>query len=297
MAYDGIALNEERAKIPFTESGRTSDAALRKAVPVVAARELQHRLEGPADTGCAGTMHEQCATIDGEDAEEEEEEVDINAALPDEEFSLVALPAMHVCASNLTSGDMDEIQAIGKVHAELQKLQKVALADMEGSGPARAVQGRAKSLQIAARALLPEKFVDKVDQAADEVDAAESSKQPALPFEAYAVHTASKPLSMYSAPTWAMCFPHCFLYGDGVFGLPREQPLTFQRRAGMHLLREELSYDIAPAMMDAAATWFGSATQKPCDDLHVSSESAPGLCQCCQCSAACQPFRPPRQPR
>ena len=57
---------------------------------------------------------------------------------------------------------------------------------------------------------------------------------------------------MYSAATWAMCFPHLFPYGDGVFGLPRQVPLTFQQVQFMLLLREELSYDVTPEMFKAA---------------------------------------------
>ena len=52
MAYDDMALNVERANELFAHNGRTSDAVLQQAVPIVAAAELKHRLEGPADTGC-----------------------------------------------------------------------------------------------------------------------------------------------------------------------------------------------------------------------------------------------------
>ena len=41
-----------------------------KVVQVVAEEELKHRLEGPADTGCAGISHEQCAQVDGMMVEE-----------------------------------------------------------------------------------------------------------------------------------------------------------------------------------------------------------------------------------
>ena len=43
-----------------------------------------------------------------------------------------------------------------------------------------------------------------------------------------------------------MCFPTCFPYGDGVFGLPCTKPLTFQQWLSMLLLREELVCTIAP---------------------------------------------------
>ena len=112
MAYTGVAVNDERAKELFADGGRTSEAVLQQAVPVVSEAELQHRLQGPADTGCAGVPHEQVAAIDGNDTSREDDEVDLHAALPDEEFSQEALPSMHLCASDLSAGDMDEIQAI-----------------------------------------------------------------------------------------------------------------------------------------------------------------------------------------
>ena len=72
---------------------------------------MQQRLEGPADTGCAGVSHEQFVSIDGVQAEEcadddEDAAPDLHAALPDEEFPEVALPVMHFCADNASSGDM-----------------------------------------------------------------------------------------------------------------------------------------------------------------------------------------------
>ncbi len=59
-----------------------------------------------------------------------------------------------------------------------------------------------------------------------------------------------------SPEQWVYCFPNLFPYGDGVFGLPRRAPLTFQQCAAMHLLREELSYRVEPGMPEAAAAWL-----------------------------------------
>ena len=101
----------------------------------MAEKELQHRLEGPADTGHAGVA--QCQdkpvfmTVDGKavevvDAEEEEDAgPDLNAAMPDPDFPEVALPAMHFCADLGTNADVDEIQKVRKVHAELEELQRM----------------------------------------------------------------------------------------------------------------------------------------------------------------------------
>ena len=66
-------------------SGRRSPGK-QQAVPVLAIDELQHRLEGPADTGCAGVTHEQFVSIDGVQTEEcadddEDAAPDLHAAL------------------------------------------------------------------------------------------------------------------------------------------------------------------------------------------------------------------------
>ena len=114
------------------------------------------------------------------------------------------------------------------------------------------------SLQKAVRAIAPQNLAESLEKAADRANTAGVADQTDLPFEAYAVHTGSEPLSMYSPQIWAMCFPHCFPYGDGVFGLPREKPITFQQCISMHLLREELVYDITPIMFENAVGWFGS---------------------------------------
>ncbi len=50
--------------------------------------------------------------------------------MPDEDFPEHALSAMHFCTDHVTSGDLDEVQAIRKVHAELEALQKIRLSQI-----------------------------------------------------------------------------------------------------------------------------------------------------------------------
>ncbi len=129
--YDGCCTNEERAAAEFACAGSNSDAVLQQAVPLEISEALKRRLEGPVDTGgagcAAGHNHEQVVAVDDEPVEEEaasesEAEVAVNAAMPDPEYPAEALPAMHCCADELTSGDLGELQAIRKVHAELEQL-------------------------------------------------------------------------------------------------------------------------------------------------------------------------------
>ncbi len=148
-----------------------------------------------------------------------------------------------------------------------------------------------RSLQEAVRRMMTSAFTDTIVQAASEADAPEET----LPF-AYAVHTQSKPLSMYSGARRTMCFPHCFPYGDGVFGLPRAWPLTFQQWAQMLLLREELAYDVQCDMLGEAEAWF--STPAVCEPSNtVAPDPEVQKCECLQCARPCQAFQAPRQPR
>ena len=159
---------------------------------------------------------------------------------------------MRFCADNVTSGDMDEIQAIRKVYAELKSVDEAIRAEVaEDVAAQRASTTRVMSLQQATRALMTQDFSRGITAASSDLEAVEP-----MPCEAYALHTGKKPLSMYTASQWAMCFPQCFPYGDGAFGLPRETRLTFQQWSSMIILREELVYQVAPEHMHEAEQWF-----------------------------------------
>ena len=112
MYFGDMSVNAERAAECFATEGRTSDAVLEQAVPILASEELKHRLDGPADTGM---QHEHTVAIDGVVAESDEEDdsgvPDLNAAMPDPEFPQDVLPPMNICADELASADLDELQA------------------------------------------------------------------------------------------------------------------------------------------------------------------------------------------
>jgi hypothetical protein len=317
MAYDGMAVNEDRARVLFAAHGRTSDAILQQAVPVEVDGDAMHRVDGPGDTGGAGvapehggpervhadaSAHEHCVSVDGvvvEDACDEEEDScapDLNAALPEEAAPGTDMPPMHFCADDLTSGTMDQLQAVRKVAYELQELRKAALAHTDGEAASGAPhRARVHILQQAVREMSSRRFATGISELADQAGAKAGVR---LPAEAYAVHTVSKPLSMYTAATWAMCFPECFPYGDGVFGLPSAKPLTFQQWQSFLLLREELCFNVTPSMVAEARAWVAPA-DKQGSDVAASGGClpCPTACRCVQCKAACQPFTLPHQPR
>ena len=101
---------------------------------------------------------------------------------------------------------------------------------------------------------------------------------------------------MYSPAQWAMCFPHCFPYGDGVFGLPRARPLSFQQWSHMLILREELVYEVGTHMLEDAKSWFASSCATAAAD-EKGGKCVQPACVCTQCTSPCQPFQQPRQPR
>ena len=73
--------------------------------------------------------------VDGElvesDAEEDEGEPCSHAALPDEEYPDTVLPPLHICADEVTSGDLDELQAVRKVYAEFERMQEEVRKSIE----------------------------------------------------------------------------------------------------------------------------------------------------------------------
>jgi hypothetical protein len=75
------------------------------------------------------------------------------------------------------------------------------------------------------------------------------------------VPTASKPLSMFESKFWSAVDPRSFPYGDGVFGIEREQKLTFGEWVNLLLRRDELVYtsvvEEAPLCMDASDSGDG----------------------------------------
>ena len=80
----------------------------------------------------------------------------------------------------------------------------------------------------------------------------------------------------------------------------RDRPLTFPQCTAMHLLREELSYEVTSIMFQEAAAWFAGQGGNDADEDSNESHRAvaPSCCKCPQCSeTACGRFEPPKQPR
>ena len=287
LAYDGFVVNEERAKELFAETGRSCDAVLDQTIDVIPEGQLPFRLDGPADTGVAGVAHSHEEIY--KDNKDEDTCPEYNAAIPDPEFPEVALPTMNYAVDPIGGADVDELQKIRKLHKEFAELWNMA----GGSTHDAKGKSRVHDLQTAARALKSKEFKEGLKEASRKAEIAESGTGTSDPTETYVIHTSNKPLSMYEAPLWAMCFPDCFPYGDGVFGLPRETPLTFQQWMQLLILREELAYSIDDEETIHKAVLFfssGASGQQQEGDDEVR-------CSCQQCAGACRPFSVPKRPR
>ena len=328
-----MTVNEERANTDFAEAGRTSNAVLEQAVTLEVSEVLKHRLSGPADTGEAGIEHETVTKVDGEaveteEVEEDEKEPHTNTGLPDEEFPEEVMPPMRFCADELTSADIDELQAIYKIKAELESMEQQVRKNLEEDRANGLSKSRVIALKTAARDLLTNTRHKKkgrpsaMDQCVEEIEMlqAHTSTISGKPWEGHVQGTGSKPLSMYGPEQWAMCFPDLFPYGDGVFGLARRPggALTFQQCVTMHLLREELVFQVTSEMFQEAQTYFRISdtddvaaeasidttsaskedeTQAPVLPIQQTQQSVSCACEQCGMESACQHFTPPTQPR
>eukprot|EP00435_Cladocopium_sp_Y103_P040571 s119_g11.t1 len=82
----------------------------------------------------------------------------------------------------------------------------------------------------------------KLDELVKQIESAETGSAASSGKWVQVVHTGTDILSMYSAASYQKCFPALFPYGDGVYGLPRDSPLTYREWASYLLMRVELEY-------------------------------------------------------
>jgi hypothetical protein len=137
------------------------------------------------------------------------------------------------------------------------------------------------SFQDMAKNMGSEEYNAKLQKLLREMDATEGAPPTAIPDGkgGYVISTGTKPLSMYDKEIWQKAFPYLFPYGDGVFGIERRRPMTFQQWSAMLMLRTELAYQVQ--------------TTQPNDCPLVKR----GLPSCAQCTRGAEPFTPPSQPR
>ena len=75
----------------------------------------------------------------------------------------------------------------------------------------------------------------------------------------------------------------------------RVEPVSFRQCASLHLLREELSFQVTPNNMQQAQLWALQGEDDAILENATHCTSAP--CGCAQCIRAVMPFKPPSQTR
>ena len=144
---------------------------------------------------------------------------------------------------------------------------------------------RIRALQQASKSLLDGSFAQSLYNKAQEIKKYETGGDTGSNL-GFVQGTGSRPMSMYGPEQWACCFPDLFPYGDGVFGVPRRNPLTFRQCCILHMLREELSFDVSQEHIKIASAWLGA-----------DPAAGTAACTCSQCVFAFRPYNPPELPR
>ena len=286
-AYEKIQIDEAEAAKRLSAAGRSCVEVLQQAATIETRGSIPFRLDGPADGEEAeirvgeGVLEENGAPVDAE-MESEEKAVD-EEELPND------LPdiGLHCAASGLSSADLDTTRAAQEFAAKLELLMQ----QINGGSSAGTIQGEVQSMIELARTLGTDEYLKKMDELIRSMDHAEGkpeSRSTELHARkddgAYILYTGRRPLSMYDKELWQKAFPHLFPYGDGVFGIVRETPMTFQQWATMMLLRTELEYQVPP---DDPSAGFRSKCPLATD----------GREECAQCQRVTENYVPPSQPR
>lgn len=238
VAYQHLSVNEEEARAQFAEVGGTCEAVRAQATPVEAEHQVPFKLSGPADTDMGGD-----STFPVGEAEVAREENVENNYKPDEEnpFEEVAedLPGFRCAAGEVGSSDLDVERCFREFAAKL----KLLMSRQQGRERTMDFDAEVESFRRLAESMSSAELQAKLDALVAQMDSTQGATESPDLKTVQVVHTASKPLSMYSAEYWQKCFPELFPYGDGVYGLVRDAPLTFREWAGYLLERAELEYD------------------------------------------------------
>ena len=91
--------------------------------------------------------------------------------------------------------------------------------------------------------------------------------------QALVVPTAANAVSSFDPELWSGMDPRSFVYGDGVFGIERENNLTFDEWARWLCARDELAYD---SIFDRRPQTLGDDTAKSANAAPVACEGGAG---------------------
>ena len=239
VAYQHLRLNEEEACRQFGEAGMSCAAVRAQATAVEAEEGVPIKLSGPADTTVDGT---ETLRVDEVEVVDEEVSVPRGSGAEEDPFGEEGLPAFRCAAGEVGSGDLDVERCFKEFAAKL----KLLMGRQQGEGRGMVFETEVDSFRRLAESMSSADLQAKLDKLVREMDIAEGNGSgEGNRKTVQVVHTGSVPLSMYSPEYWQKCFPELFPYGDGVYGLVRDTPLTFREWACYFLERAELEYEIA----------------------------------------------------
>ena len=148
-------------------------------------------------------------------------------------------PGFQCAAGEVGSADLDVERCCKEFAAKLTLLASRA----QRVGGVDDLEEQLTSLKSLAETMSKAELQAKLDDLVTQIEAAESGAATSSGKWVQVVHTGSSTLSMYSCEFYQKCFPELFPYGDGVYGLPRDAPLTFREWASYLLDRVELEYE------------------------------------------------------
>ncbi|CAK0851590.1 unnamed protein product, partial [Prorocentrum cordatum] len=288
-AYHALDIDENEAARRLQEAGHSCAEVLQQATRVEATTHTPHLIPGPATLDAPEIpVPESIITEDGRAMEDPtarptphvEPDTAPPPVRPDTADDLHPDSDdvnLHCAATDFSTGALDADRAACEFAAKLELLSSKLSTDAHTTDVATEIE----SLQALAKYMNSDEYRKQLDSTLQAMEAAESREPGARqhPDGTWAIPTGKRPLSMYDKEFWQKAFPHLFPYGDGVYGIDRRRPLSFQQWCRVLLLRAELRYQVHEAL--------------PHDCPLIKRGARP----CAQCARATTPFVPPAQPR
>ena len=247
VAYQHLTVSEENAREQFMQLGATCGAVRAQATRVTASDPVPVKLDAPGDTAADGVaVHvREAVVLDGTETQMEgtadfgevAEAGNATADMEDEQLP----PGFQCAAGEVSAADLDVERCCKEFAAKLSLLA----ARAQRAGGVDDLQEQVTNLKSLAETMSKADLQAKLDDLVAQIEAAESGAATSGGKWVQVVYTGSGPLSMYSCEFYQKCFPELFPYGDGVYGLPRDTPLTFREWASYLLDRVELEYEAA----------------------------------------------------
>ena len=246
VAYSHLHVDEAQAQAQFQVVGGSCEVVRAQATVLECAETMPVKLSGPADVGADQDGTGLSAGISVPEAEFHEEdggglEQDVlqNETKQQQDDDEDAVP-FRCAAGEVGSGDLD----VERVYKEFAAKLKLLMSRSGGVSNNLSFDKDMDSFRRLAESMSTAELQDKLNKLVAQMDHAEGLQTATDGRKTVqVVHTGSVPLSMYSPEYWQKCFPEMFPYGDGVYGISREAPLTF-REWGTYLCVSEQSWNM-----------------------------------------------------